>query len=385
MSADPNTHISREAVLRNLDQLGINYEALPKAPFWGPMFGYSQESIKINAAGRVMFASASVGRPLTQPEKDAMAYYIAKGMVTLSYTPPIALGISFAFWRKGLLTYRFPFWQPKPEQFNPNKFAFLQGALAQRAWHGLRGLTYYSLAHLFVYGFLTSYSVSTFMAGLETDPRLEDFRRTMKSRLANRASSRQGHRGSMAGPTNGMDQESHAAGQAPYDGYDTSSGSESSTYGEDAEFTAQEARKAAEEEVQRRKQQALAAQRHSSSEPEPYQDSLGDDGYVFDDASPVSPTERQRGAQQSSQGGSAWERLRRQASSSQNVQPRGNSNRPTGSWQRRRDEEQTSRGAREGTSYNFSTADEERAYAKEQAQKEFDEMLERERRGNPKE
>lgn len=95
---------------------------------------------------------------------------------------------------------------------------------------------------------------------------------------------------------------------------------------------------------------------------------------MFDDASPVAPSEQTNYSPQNSgqQGGSAWDRIRGQAQAARG-QP--------GSWAKKRQDEMTSRGAQDGSSYNYSTADEEKAYAKDQAQKEFDEMLERERRG----
>lgn len=53
-----------------------------------------------------------------------------------------------------------------------------------------------------------------------------------------------------------------------------------------------------------------------------------------------------------------------------------------GTWEKRVNDETTSQAAKQGTSFNFSSEDEARAYAKGQAQREFDEMLERERKGD---
>lgn len=71
---DPN--IPLESARRNADSLGINYDALPQMPFWGPLFGRSSEYLKTRVAAKIMTSSVSVGRELTQPEKDAMSYHL---------------------------------------------------------------------------------------------------------------------------------------------------------------------------------------------------------------------------------------------------------------------------------------------------------------------
>jgi hypothetical protein len=98
----------------------------------------------------------------------------------------------------------------------------------------------------------------------------------------------------------------------------------------------------------------------------------------FDDASPTGgqgvAAETPPAAQ-----GSAWERLRR------GEKPESSSS--TGSnqsaWQRAQNETQKEQrqGLTTGDSFAFSKSEEERSYAKEEAQKEFDSRVERERRG----
>lgn len=69
-------YIPLETARRNVDSLGINYDALPQMPFWGPLFGNTSEYFKTRVAAKIMASSASVGRELTQPEKDAMSYHL---------------------------------------------------------------------------------------------------------------------------------------------------------------------------------------------------------------------------------------------------------------------------------------------------------------------
>lgn len=69
-------NIPIETARRNADSLGINYDALPQMPFWTPLFGRTSEYLKTRVALKIMTSSASVGRELTQPEKDAMSYHL---------------------------------------------------------------------------------------------------------------------------------------------------------------------------------------------------------------------------------------------------------------------------------------------------------------------
>lgn len=69
-------NIPLETARRNADSLGINYDALPQMPFWTPLFGRTSDYLKTRVAAKIMTSSASVGRELTQPEKDAMSYHL---------------------------------------------------------------------------------------------------------------------------------------------------------------------------------------------------------------------------------------------------------------------------------------------------------------------
>ena len=99
----------------------------------------------------------------------------------------------------------------------------------------------------------------------------------------------------------------------------------------------------------------------------------------YDDASPTGG----RGAMDDGDaggsgegGGSVWERIRRQQAS-------GGSSPPAQSRGRRMDGvgQEQQEGSTTGDSFSFSRSEEERNYAKDEAQREFDERVERERRG----
>lgn len=71
-----DANITRQSASINADKLGINYDALPQMPFWGPLFFKTSDDLKTGVAVKIMASSASVGRELTQTEKDAMSYHL---------------------------------------------------------------------------------------------------------------------------------------------------------------------------------------------------------------------------------------------------------------------------------------------------------------------
>ncbi|KAF3761457.1 hypothetical protein M406DRAFT_353102 [Cryphonectria parasitica EP155] len=343
---DNRLDVPIEVARRNVDKLGIKYDELPQRPFWSSLFGKTENDFKIRVAAKVMAGSVLTGRELTQPEKDALAYHYAKLLATQVYDVPIAIGAGIGFYRYTYQSYGFPFWKPNLEKFNPNKFGPLpEGFISQRAWHALRLVAWYTGCRVVSAIFLASYSISVYMANYGTDPRLQDYREVIKTRINQRQAGITPQRGQ---PPAYRTIEASAPAFSQWDS------TEQSTQDAQSSWPGMQA-----------------------PQPEsPQATSFNDEPYVFDDASPVTASEQHRGKpQQSTQGSSTWDRIRGQARGAQGGQAQA------GAWGQRRQDEQTSRGAQDGTSYNFSSGDEEKSYAKSQAQKEFDEMLERERRG----
>ncbi|KAH8170983.1 hypothetical protein LIA77_09764 [Sarocladium implicatum] len=131
-------------------------------------------------------------------------------------------------------------------------------------------------------------------------------------------------------------------------------------------------------------------QRYQSPRPvaEPEQSDPWGSSPIIDDASPLAPSE----PDSSQPANTTWARLRQQARSNKPQQPSANSSwnqvRQSGAAEESWDNANTmDDGASRGTrgqprdSYTFSPQDAERATAKDQAQRDFDAMLERERRG----
>lgn len=344
-----------EVVQRNIDSLGIKYNELPQLPFWAPFTGRSEQGFKQQIAGKIMMSSAFTGRELTQSEKDALSQHYAKYLVTQAWDTPVILASTFALYRGTYAKYGFPFWTPKADKFNPNKFPLVSSQipkeaaerLAQKSWHGMRLVAWFAACKFAVGIFFMSYSISTFVAGSNSDPRLKEFNHAVDAKVSE------------------MRRTGMKPGQQPFPAaLDTQ---EPTNPWANTEPTAQDS------------ESGWSATQTSS--PVRDQDSLRDDEpYVFDDASPVAPAEQQRPASQQNDGRSAWDRIRSQARPFGAAQGQ-NSAGQTSAWDRKREDERTSQGARQGTSFAFSSGDEEKSYAKEQAQKDFDEMLEKERRG----
>jgi hypothetical protein len=186
-----------------------------------------------------------------------------------------------------------------------------------------------------------SVASSTYLVGVAQDPRLQDIRRALLERQRQEVA------------------KLHGAGAAT-----RTNATPSSTDSDRLE--------------QQRQQPQLPRWSQGTSEQwqrRPQAESLEDDSSIFDDASPVAPSERRSpqpsgisSNQPTNKGGSSWDRLRQRSRSSQDA------------WDQAGQAQGESRGQR-SDQYTYSQADEEKAYAKEKAQKEFDAMLERERQG----
>lgn len=335
---------------QNVERIGINFSELPQMPFWAPLLGRNESVVRRAVTAKVMAGSALVGRELTQPEKDALAQHYAQLLRTKAFDSPFAIASSYAMFRRTRASYGFPFFTPKPEKFDPNSFPLfsMKGPRAQMAWHALRVAAWYGVCKFAAGVFFISYGISVHEKNYATDPRLQNYRQDATARAQQLSQQR----------AQLINQRLSSSKQPPPTGW---AGAEQST------------------------QDPSGTQPTWSGKQSPQAEgpaSYSDESYVFDDASPVSPAEQQGAStqQQGTQGRSAWDRIRSQARGGGAIQGQGSGAQMT-SWGRRRDNEITSRGAQQGTSYTFSSDDEERAYAKEQAQKEFDEMLEKERRG----
>lgn len=281
----------------------------------------------------------------------------AKLVITTAYSSPLAVAATFGMERTTRPKFGFPFYTPKPPKFNSQKFPGLpEGRASLLAWQATRVLAWYAASKMVIGLFVTSYAISVYSANSGTDNRLEAYRREITRRAG--TAMRNGRPSNIPNQPPMRPQQQH-----PQQNWE-----EPAPATESVGWASSE---------QPEKAASTSSTTSWTATQNPHagrQDSYNQESYVFDDASPVAPSERSSYPTQNSgqQGGSAWDRIRGQAQASRG-QP--------GSWAKKRQDEMTSQGAQDGKSYTYPTEIEEKVYAVKQAQKEFDEMLERERRG----
>ncbi|KAJ0342279.1 hypothetical protein COL922a_001309 [Colletotrichum nupharicola] len=364
-------------------------------------------------------SAAGMGRQPTQTEVDALCEITYKEGRTLSYILPLAfLFGGVAAW-KSRGTFKFPFYQPKfikfdPEVFPSSNIPYVKGPPAKILWHNLRFVTYGMTSAIFAAPLLGSYATSVAISTVARDNRLENFRKDMKpdrlisltadqmplkslqsqrfkvnrtiTELQRTIESRQ-HQltlnqsdknkenftkeieyattriktledtlkqidEAIARKSDNQSSQSYDD-QSPTQGYPAISSSDSTAYQEPQDNVRPEYDTPRETPVT----QSGWGQQSSSSQ-SGWGNSDSDD---WDDASPVAPASRP--VLESSSGGSAWDRLRR---ANQRPQP------PSGNtWSGSQGQQ-----SRQGQSGESGTSE------KDKAQREFDEMLERERRAD---
>ena len=356
-----------ETIFKIVDQIPVKWETLPQLPFWAPLFNVTQEHYKVMVGQRLAATSFLFGhQPLDRELVDIVSYAAAKRSVTDAYARPvIAIGAGVC-WAAGYSKYNFPFWKPKPSSINPELFpgkrlTLATGPRATLAWHGARLVAWYVAWRVFGGWVAGVYGDGVFSA---TVMRNKSFKAKMMQKDTERPELK----------------DEHPVEHTPDHGYQ-----------DDQQQLPQQAQTSYYQRIQQHRQEQK--QQHQVQQPQTQQPTYNDadDDYLFDDASPVAPTSRGTGTINSpvvQTSGSAWERLRQQAKGGPKQAP-GSTTATTPatyvkpsqspSWAERR---AAAAGGGEGQSYSYSETDQERALAKEQAQREFDAMLERERRGD---
>jgi hypothetical protein len=342
-------------------------------PIIGPLLGYSDSVIRWRIDDTLKFAEKRINRRLTPEEATALASHLYGAEQTRSYTSAIGVALGIWRWQATMSTNAYPLHTPKPESINPNKFAFIKGPMAQTARHAFRFGLWTTFA-MFVGGFVGGlYSQPIAARAAAQDPRLDDLKQVIRSSFEKEEQGRRGQRqGQNADGAGAQSLPPHAGAPRPWgrtpppppkpvpapptDDMSPTAGNEAwptSDYQADSGF--------ASETVGRQQPQprAQTPQQIWQQRSQPRRTANDDE----DDASPTGGMFQDEAENQSS--GSAWERLRRGGSPAR--------------------DSSSERGQREdsnlGDSWTFTETEDERKRAQEQAQREFDERLERERQG----
>ncbi|KAI1656425.1 hypothetical protein F4813DRAFT_364350 [Daldinia decipiens] len=376
------------------DGATIHFERLPSFQFWAPLV-FMRESFRVvYVTNKTIQASKLSQRRLTAGEVDATSEAAANSARFLPWIHPVSLIIASSICWRTRQSFRFPLYQPKKGKFNPRIFPtkrlpIFTGVKAVFAWHVSRFFCYFPFNLIGSLVFFTSVAETSYDARLSRDPRLKDWladvRRNKLNRLSHMQRENQGAQRSFPvfpGPDPQSSQRIPAP-QYPRDKYSSGSGDEvPREYGNDT-FTGQSESSpdglASEVSRSPSTSSSGSGSRHTEDDSDLFDD---------DDASPVPAALRKAEAQQTRdyQGGSSWDRVRQQSQSESAQWTRGDSSGQERGWGRlRQDKTQNPRDSQpktEGFAYTEQDEDKEnKTYEKEQAQKEFDALLEAERRG----
>ncbi|KAK0707526.1 hypothetical protein B0H67DRAFT_315003 [Lasiosphaeris hirsuta] len=180
----------------NRNQLGINYEQLPKMPFWSPLFGYTIENwFKGGIASDIMRLTALAARPLSPTETQALAESSARSRSIIPWKQPLVAAVALSLTWRGRGRFRFPFYTPG-KSFDPSRFkglnflgwhSVLYGLHAIRAWHCVRFASYGLVAWPFISSFVNIYANVGHNVRVLQDPRTKSLIKTIEANNAKRA------------------------------------------------------------------------------------------------------------------------------------------------------------------------------------------------------
>jgi len=373
---------------------GASYDssALPQPlPILGPLLGFSDYSVRFKVDSTLKFAEYRVHRALTSEESQALATHLHTLEQTKSYFAAGGFGLGVLQWYRTMSKNRYPFYQPKPESIDPNKFAFVKGPMAQYARHSWRFVLYYAVASRV--GQLVGQVVAQPVAAQNTakDPKLGQFSADLKASVAAennkahgvreqmskefeelkareqaaRAAAGNGRRRDTAGeappqqpwniqkPTPVDDDMSPTAGNDPW-----ASASSDSWADSDSSYDSVQ-------KPQTRQRPSPSSDTRSRRPAQSAEDDTSPTGGMFQDDVQSQPKS----------GESTWERLRRGGA------PPSGQQRPPPPTRTQPPHREQREGSTLGDSFTFAESDDERQRAQERAQREFDARLERERQG----
>ncbi|KAH0491185.1 hypothetical protein TgHK011_002627 [Trichoderma gracile] len=336
-------------IREQIQRLFQDYEA----PLYARLRGFGRAQTLALAESTVLSLAAVNNRPFADSETQALTEHFLSSVHNLLAWKWAMTGLAAYMTYRGRRTWRFPFFTPEFKRFSP-----IGGSPGLKfMWHSARFAAYYTT--LWVLG-EPVFQGANFMrqrSAMQQDPRLHSLLRDGKAQGATLFGGSQEHREQINDAWESEAQH-ESAGQyrEPGEQHSQSSSAQSSW----ASYRTPE-----------------ASSSQSSQRSDSWDAPVADD---FDDASPIAPSARNDTS--SGGGGSAWDRIRQQAQ----FQPPSQQGRQTwekpqsgGGWGAEADAS-VPVGSRD-SSYSFSKAEEEKSLAKEQAQREFDRLLERERAG----
>ncbi|KAL9022510.1 MAG: hypothetical protein Q9185_000417 [Variospora sp. 1 TL-2023] len=374
---DPQSYASR---------VNVDRTRLPKPlPVLGPLFGFNETLMARVSAQKLENHPKPTGRSLTQKETEAIMYHSYKAMAITSYGNPMAFGFGLYRTYTTQDTYRFPFYGAlKTEDgfWNGQRIRIMgqdliEGARARLGVHIFRGGVYCFLSYTLGSLFVASYAATVAAVGELRDPRMQDLLKATREKLKQDMAASQPTRrprdstgqGNMSPAElwkrhrQGIGAQDDASPSANTDNYGESTAESTTGIMSDVRMRTQETREQASPQASPTEDRASTFDMQKV-ERQPF--GFADD---LDDAGPTTQK-----VTDDNQGGNSWDRLRRQAQKQASGTKEGGRG-----WDAIRNEQLE--GSTTGDSFTFSSADEERQLAQDEAQKKFDARVERERQG----
>jgi hypothetical protein len=376
-------------------------------PVIGPFIGFSSRALRFKAETTLSFAEKKLGRTLHPEEAQALAYHIYKLEKSKSYYAATGAAAGIYRWYATMSTYQYPFYKPKIESIDMNKFGPIKGPaanMARQTWRfGLYALVAGQMGNII--GQLIAQPIAAYETSV--DPKLEEFGREIKAASARDergnnerarmieerrkhfdARRRQEGTGGMTPPYGARAGQPRQTPPLTTDDDDMSptSGNEpwgTQTSGSWGDFATDEQPKPQPERASvdvrsRRQPPYQATQPAPQTSSSPFDDDASPTGGMFNSETTASSSQSA-----ARPGESSWDRLRRGAgggapqqggSQAERIQ-RFASSRASGSGG------SGAEGSTVGDDFTFVEGREARDVEREKAQREFDERLERERRG----
>jgi len=361
-------------------------------PIIGPFMGFSHAAVRFKTESTLKFAERKVGRQLDPEEAQALAFHIYKLEQTKSYFAATGAAAGTWQWYRTWDKMKYPFYQPKVEDIDKNKFGPITGPRAQFARHAWRFSLYVLVAGQM--GSIIGQLIAQPLAAVNTsnDPKLEKFGIELKA--SSHADEKQnGQMGREIGDRKRQFEEKvknrSGGGPSPQASWgkqpksqsddDMSPTAGNETWGSDAEswetFSEEKPQTKPQTQQGQPLSQAWNRQPPPRSQPEsssslPFDDDSPTGGLFQDEVKNPQP-------QPQAQTGSSWDRLRR-GDAPVPLQTPHRHPYPQQAVPERKEQRE---GSTLGDSFSFVEGDEERNRERERAQQEFDARIEKERQG----
>lgn len=361
-------------------------------PLLGPLFRFTNSNLHTIIERNFELRAKDVNRPLFPDERAAIAYHTAKGYSIASWGPPTGclIGLQRAYNTRH--EFRHPFagtLKSSQGWFDGERVRImgrelLRGSSARVFVHLLRSVNYGLVGAGFASFFSTPYASSVTVIGELQDPRLKDVMIALKSNTKRQLEERQRKGGTKREEVAAEDDRDEASssvdrGRVGYTNYDGMVGQDEVEAAR-PDMARMNSLTPSRNTIERQTNSLPESENKSWLEEKEYKNPPKDeDEFSLLGSRPKSSTYNNEGTpsgereQTQEPGGSAWERLRREAMS-------GGENSSTKTmdlgWVAAQSQQPLT-----DSDTTFSSSKQEQEYSREGAQRDFDQRLEQERAG----